>query len=159
MHRSALTCKCFHHGQWQLETQWTAHTFTCSRILMYRLPGGGGRGCALLHSSVSGRVTMETGYGWKQQEKEIMGFASPPLMNSRFCHCLYMVVFKEHPCKLWTVGSLNGLWWIQSSEGVQRQAILFVNAVYNICLYYRVNSKLEFFLKMVFHDLVLHILV
>lgn len=81
-----------HNGQ---RTLLHAHAYSCTGC-----QGEVGGGCALLHSSVSGRVTMETGYGWKQQEKEIMGFASPPLMNSRFCHCLYMVVFKEHPCKL-----------------------------------------------------------
>lgn len=35
-------------------------------------------------------VTMETGYGWKQQENKIMGFASLRLVNSAFVilYCL-----------------------------------------------------------------------
>jgi len=101
---------------------------------------------------------METGNGWKQQEKEIMGFASPPLMNSRFCHCLYMVVFKKYPGKLWTVGRLNGLWWKQLTGSTKTG--IFICECCNICLYYRGNSKLFIFFKDGFpHNLVLHLLV
>lgn len=73
-----------------------------------------------------------------------MGFASPPFVNSCFCHCLYMDIFKKYPGKLCTVGRMNGLWWKQSAEAIQRQAILFVIAVCYLSILYSIFKIIIF---------------
>lgn len=60
------------------------------------------------------------------------------LHELRFCHCLYMDIFKEYPGKLCTVGKLNGLCWKQSTEtehiihssGLQYKSVFKINVFF-----------------------------
>ena len=85
MHTHTLTGKEEH-------TQTHIHRHTDVYMEQVGNPSSGGGAFPILFSSLSGEVTMETGFGRKQQEKEIMGLSTSPELL--FCPCLYMGMLK-----------------------------------------------------------------
>ncbi len=138
LHRSPMFARNVHEYiflSW-LETQRTAHTYTCMHIIVYRLPRGGGEGVCpspqlcLWLSYHGNRLWLET---TGERNHGVCFITSYEL---RFCHCLYMDIFKEYPGELCTVGRVNGLWWTTAETDC------FIRRCFLQCSYYRVYSKL-----------------
>ncbi len=51
-----------------------------------------------------------------------------------------MDIFKEYPGELCTVGSVNGLWWTQSTEA---ETVLFAVALYSVHIIEYIQNDLR----------------
>lgn len=104
---------CLRHCRWQLETQWTAHFHLHTRVQVGR---GRWEGVCpypqlCLRLSFHGnRLRLET------TGERNHGVCFSTSYELRFCHCLYMDIFKEYLGMLCAGGRLNGLWWKESAE-------------------------------------------